>query len=195
MSRITIKQIVELIVLAVAGRVTKENFWAFLRNPQGSLQLGEDKLAEPVVPVPDECVVIVDNGMTIEQMMKASRCAYTAVRAVGINSQSFPVKCDDILVETRLMFVRLNRVVSTRGIKAHLEKKGLRPATLEELLAFWINHRERYQDLFVAVLGSSCVDADGRSFFPHARISTKGLWLVLDEGVWSEDICFLAVAK
>ena len=181
MSRITTDQIAELLAQDKTGRVTRELLQAFLRNPHS------------VNAKPGQYVVSVDYGMSLAGMIVAGQYDW---KNSDINAKNFPVAGEGV-VETKLELIHLNKVASTDEVEAYLEKNGLRPATLAELLAFGAMFPEIQREFPVIALGSSWVDPDGNRDVPclNWNGSERYLNLYWDGSDWYEICRFLAVRK
>lgn len=151
MSSVTLEQIGELIAQANAGRITWENLQAFLQSPENYSASQADVFS-----------VTVDRGKSIEEMVLAGHYDWSNE---NINSANFSI--DGLGVETvEMKPVHLNKVVSSNEVLAHLETLGLRPAKIEELLAFGVSHPEIQREYPVVCLGSSWVGPVGRRLVP-----------------------------
>lgn len=180
MSEITIKQLGELIVQAKSGRVNRENLQAYLRNPNGSMQAG-------IYPV------AVDYTKTIDEMVSAGHYDW---KNDDINSKNFSVSGEGV-VNVNLELIHLNKMISSEDVLAYLEKNGMRPATIAELLAFGATHPEVQREFSIICLGSSWVDSDGDRLVPclYGGGSGRGLSLRWFVGGWNVHCRFLAVRK
>lgn len=106
--------------------------------------------------------------MSFADMIKAG--SYGSVNE-EITAANFPFEGTG-KVETEIRLIHFNKWMTTQHVLAELEKLGLRPATLVELLAFGAKYpeqreypivalgsRARYYDVLVPVLDE---DGDGR---------------------------------
>lgn len=101
-------------------------------------------------------------------------------------------------VETRLELVHYGRAMTTREIEANLNRRGLRPATLAELLALGEQYPDLQRRFPVVALGSSWLYPPGRRPFPYlfesaGKRNVYLCWLGPDHR-WYDDR-FLAVRK
>lgn len=177
MSEITVVQLGELIAQAKAGRVTRENLQKFLLNPDGGTGY----------------TVSVDYGKTVEEMVSAGRYDW---KNDNITTKNFPVNGTGV-VTVALELVHLNKAASSEAVLAHLEANGMRPATVEELLAFGVTYPEIQREFPVICLGSSWVGPLGFRCVPCLGRDGSGRYLCLDWfGIGWGDCCrFLAVRK
>ena len=181
MSNITIDQIGELIAQGKSGRVTRELLQAFLRNPQS------------VNGKPSEYCVTIDYGMKLSEMIDAGHYDW---KNGDINEKNFPVTGEGT-VEVSPELVHFDRVIGTSEVEAELDKMGLRPATIEELLAFGATYPDVQREFPIIALGSSWVDRLGRRSVPFlcSLGSRRYLRLVWFDDLWLEFCRFLAVRK
>src|SRR3989344_3384599 len=138
---ITVEQLGELIAQAKAGRVTRENLQAFLRNPNWVTAGGQ------VGTYP----VVIDYGKTIEEMVATGHYDWSNS---DISSGNFPVSGNGT-ANANLELVHLNKDASSEGGVAYLESLGMRPATIAELLVFGATYPEVQREFPVIALGSS----------------------------------------
>lgn len=180
--KITTEQIGELIKQSRGGnpRVNRENLQAYLRNPNAFLQSG-------LYPV------TVDYGKTIEEMVSAGN--YDR-RNGSINSKNFPIKGKG-KTSVNLEPVHLNKVVSSENVLAYLDENGMRPAVVEELLAFGATYPEIQREFPIICLGSSWVDSLGDRSVPclDRYGSDRRLGLDWFDDGWGGCWRFLAVRK
>jgi hypothetical protein len=181
MSEITVEQLGELIAQAKSGRVTRENLQAFLRNPNGSTQAN-------IYPV------AIDYGKSIEKMVLAGRYDW---KNDDINFKNFPVKGEGTVVNVNLELVHFNKAVSSEDALSFLEANGMRPATVEELLAFGAAYPEIQREFPIICLGSSWVYPGGGRRVPglDGGGSERGLNLSWFDSGWDVDCRFLTVRK
>ncbi|MBU4314955.1 hypothetical protein KJ673_00955 [Patescibacteria group bacterium] len=177
MSQITVEQLGELIAQAKAGRVTRENLQRFLLNLDGGTGY----------------TVSVDYGKTIEEMVSAGRYDWYDDSITSANFLVVGTGVATIAIE----LVHLNKVVSSKEALAYMEANGLRPATIEEQLAFGATYPEVQREFPVVGLGSSWVYRNGVRHAPclYGYGSYRKLDLYWYDDDWSESYRFLAVRK
>jgi hypothetical protein len=182
MDRITTNQIAELLAQDKVGRVTRELLQAFLQNPQSINGQLSSKFT-----------VSVDYGKTVEEMVAAGRYDW---HNDNITTKNFPVSGTGV-VTVDLELVHLNKAVSSEEVLAHLEANGLRPATIEELLAFGAIYPEIQRKFPIVCLGSFWVDPSGIHVVPYLGKggSNRRLNLLWFVSVWGDYCRFLAVRK
>ncbi len=183
MSEITVEQLGELIAQAKSGRITREFLQAFLQNPQSVVNA---KLRE-------EYVVFLDYGKSVEEMVSAGQ--YKRKNS-DINSKNFPTKGEGT-ANVNLELVHFGKSVSSEYVLVYLKENGMRPATVEELLAFGATYPKIQREFPIICLGSSWVDSDGTRSVPYldGRGSERDLnlcWLDVD---WLASCRFLAAVR
>ncbi len=185
MSKITVEQIGELVKQSKGKnpRITRENLQAFLRNPQ-SVNV---KLSE-------EYVVSVDYGKSFEEMVLGGNYDW---KNDNINSLNFPIKGKGT-VNVNLELVHFNKSASSKDVLTYLEANGMRPATIEELLAFGATYPEVQREFPIICLGSFWINRFGNREVPFL-CSRHGFERHLDFEwsifAWFEGYRFLAVRK
>ena len=164
MSKITVEQIGELVEQSKGEnpRVTRENLQAFLQNPNAFLRAS-------VYPV------TVDYRKTVKEMVLAGRYDW---KNDDINSENFPVS-GEWAVSVNLELVHINKSVDSEGVLDYLEENGMRPATVEELLAFGATYPEIQREFPIICLGSSWVNPVGGRCVGTVKKSVSGGYLIL----------------
>lgn len=137
--------------------------------------------------------VTVDYGMTLEQMIAAGR--YDSQNG-DITAEHFPLQGTG-KVEVELHLVHLNKVVSTEEVLAELDRRNLRPAKIEEILALGAKYPNLQKEFPVVALGSVWQRSHGDRY-----VACLGRWLgerCLDLGWfgsdWDGHFRFAAVSK
>jgi len=107
--------------------------------------------------------------------------------------------CKDVSTETREIefeLVHLNKNATTETALAELEKRELRPALYEELLAFAAKYPDLQKQFPIAALGSVC-RYDGSLYSPYVLWYDGGRDLYFDwfGHDWHDRCRFLAVRK
>ena len=138
------------------------------------------------------CKIVVDYTMTLEQMVIAG--CYDLVD-LNITPDLFEVEGEG-QVELEPELVHFGHDRSSEVVLAELEKRGLRPGTLAELLAFGATCPEVQQEFLVVALGSSAeVCGDRRVPFLDGNDSRRVLSLGWFEDGWGGNCRFLAFRK
>jgi hypothetical protein len=137
--------------------------------------------------------VTVDYGLTPEQMIAAGR--YDSVDGV-ITSAHFPVQGEG-KVEREFVLVHFNEVMTTDEVLSELDRRGLRPAKIEELLALGATRPDLQREFLLEALGSSFKDDIGVHSYPclYGLGVDRGLGLDYDVNGLDEFSRFLAVRK
>jgi hypothetical protein len=94
--------------------------------------------------------VVVDYSMSLAEMISAGRYNWTNS---DINAESFPVSGEG-KKEVELELVHLNRDAGTEEVLEELDRQGLRPAKIEELLALGAKHPELQKQFPIIAFGS-----------------------------------------
>ncbi len=102
--------------------------------------------------------------------------------------------------ELEFVYVHMDRSVSTEEVLAEMDKRKLRPAILEELVAFAMAYPEEQRKYPIIGLGTYCiVGAYNRRFraVPHLNENRDGRYLELnrDDYAWLDHYRFLAVRE
>ena len=144
------------------------------------------------VVLPDEFQFIVDYGMDLAMMISVGR--YDWVNR-DITTDRFPLNgSGKTKVDAKLVYFGYN--ISSENVVKELDKKGFRPATIEELLAFGVTNPEIQRQFPVVALGSVCkVDGDRVVACLFRSVSGRSLDLGLWHGDWLDYFRFLAVRK
>ncbi|TSC83630.1 MAG: Uncharacterized protein G01um101413_959 [Parcubacteria group bacterium Gr01-1014_13] len=100
---------------------------------------------------------------------------------------------------TEIVLVHLKKVVTTTEVLAHMDKLGLRPARIEELLAFGEKYPKKQLEFPIVALGSVWVYSDQLRHVACLDRNGSERDLNLDWGnpayAWSEVCRFAAVSK
>lgn len=151
------------------------------------------KPVEPALPTGQIFKVAVDYGQTLEQMIAAGRYDWVSS---GITPKRFPISGEGG-AERELVLVHPNKVASTDEVLAELDRHGLRPAKIEEILALGAAHPELQREFPIVELGSSFVDGLGSRRFAYLGryVALRGLRLFCDVDGWGVRCRFLAARK
>lgn len=136
--------------------------------------------------------VVVDYTQSLAAMIKAGK--YDWVNP-DITEQHFPVKpgSKDVSIE----LVHFDRVMTSDEVLTELDRKGLRPATLPEVLAFGAKYPEKQREFPIVALGSVWRGWNGFRFVPYlwSDAGERGLSLDWLDRRWSGRYRFAAVRK
>lgn len=183
MAKVTLEQVSELHRQIESGRVTREAFQAFLRNPEQFEALSADPLFR----------VTVDYGLPLAQMIASGKYDWTNG---DITPERFPIQGEG-KAPRELVLVHLDKVATTDEALAELDRRGLRPAKIEELLALGAARPELQKEFPIVALGSRFVSRRGGRFFAYLGWFGNGRKLDLgwDGSGWRGVCRFLAVRK
>ncbi len=149
---------------------------------------------KPIEKLAENCYkVLVDYGQTLQQMIAAGK--YNHVNS-NITADNFPVTGhgqQEVVVE----LVHFGREMESEVVLREFETRGLRAATLPELLAFGIKYPEKQREFPIIALDSVWQNRDGYRLIPELWDVAYGRFLDLHwlEFRWSEHYRFLAVRK
>ena len=136
--------------------------------------------------------VIVDYTMSLADMIKAGKYDWTNH---DITEKRFPVKGEG-KKETAVELIHFNRVMNSNQVEQELDKMGLRPGTIEELLAFGATFPETQRKFPILALGSVAEISGGRVVaYLDGGGSERRLRLYWPDNDWSVVCRFLAVRK
>ena len=162
-----------------------------------STDAGEEtivEIAKLIVQAPGQVVhVTVDYTDSLEGMIAAGRYDW---KNNDINAKNFPIQgAGNIAVSTIL--VHFNRYISTADALAELDKLGLRPATLPELLAVGAKETKLQKQFPIIALGSVWQSPHGDRCVPCLGYdgSERELGLSRIGHGWIDVCRFLAVRK
>lgn len=141
----------------------------------------------------DTLLITVDYGKTVDEMVSAGK--YVQFNP-DVNSENFPLPIEKV-GKKEILSVKLfhfNHSVSSKNIARGMSKKGFRPATVAEILAFGATYPELQKQNPIAATGSvfgwfvPCLYSIGNE---------RRLGLDLNVGRWlpSFHYCFLGVYK
>jgi hypothetical protein len=152
--------------------------------------------------------VEVDYSKSLENMVADGKHDY---KNVDINIKNFPRKRkaqttlkeifskEQEKADLEVIAVDFNEAVTTEQAMKRLDELGLRPATIEELLALGAAKPDLQRKFWIVALGSSFVGSDGyrRVPFLRGRSDARGLDLYFGspDWQWDGDSRFLAVRK
>ena len=121
-------------------------------------------------PTPATYPVTVDYSETLEQMIAAGRYH---TRNNDIAAEHFPPVQGTGKVEVELHLIHLGHDASTDTVLAELDRRGLRPATLPELLALGVKYPNLQKEYPVVALGSVW-----RALYGRRHVAYLGSWNV-----------------
>ncbi len=185
------KQLQSLLDLAEQKGLTPERMTVILASgvladvlDAGALLSNRGAVRRALGLGPLEFQITVDYTLDLAAMIAAGKYDYVNP---DIMAGSFPIKGEGKR-ELTAQLVHFNRVISSDDVEKELSKKGLRPATIEELLAFGATFPEVQRRFPIIALGSVAEvrgrrsvsalggDRSGRNLYLYWRVSD---WLGL----------------
>src|SRR5258706_2548056 len=147
---------------------------------------------EPQVPFPGYSVD-VDYSASLEQLVKAGKYDWFNDDITGRNYPSSEKGTAQVLV----YLVSFNRDINSEDVVKELDRQGLRPATLKELLALGASYPDLQRKDLIVALGSTWRDSGGDVRVPDLRSCGSNRYLHLSwwAGVWRSFWRFAAVRK
>lgn len=146
--------------------------------------------------------VTIDRDMSLQAMIGAGMYEF---RDPDITEKNFPTPNADsphrsVSDEIILEIFHLNEVMTTDKIESELDRRGLRSATLMELLALGAQHPELQRRFPLLALVSSLPDSEGRRLVPCLATGGNGglsllLYPACSSTAWSDHCRFVAVRK
>ncbi len=136
------------------GKISKAQFARFLKkeNPFDSTITDKDEVL----------TVTVNRDRTIADSVVAGKYTY---QNNDINDTNFP-RTGAGTESTEIILVHFDKSISTEKALAELEKRNLRPADVQELLAIGEQHPEKQRQFPIICLGSVWQNSDGDRYVP-----------------------------
>ncbi|MEX2209727.1 MAG: hypothetical protein WD846_02450 [Patescibacteria group bacterium] len=170
--------------------------WHRLTRSEGApviAQMAQAMVGEVESGTSESYQLTVNYDRTLVEMVEAGHYDYAND---NITADNFPIEGSGS-AECEGVLVHLDRYASTTEVEAEIAKRGLRPATIEELLAFGEAYPEVQREFPVVELGSSWVDSSGDRLVAYLWSYSDGRDLRLDwyGRDWDSYDRFLAVRK
>ena len=166
-----------------------------LATPEGDLLLDRfvDLMAGANGKPGRSFTVTVNYDLLLERMIEDGKYDWSNN---DITANNFPME-GKVNVEVTIELVHFNRVMESDEVQKELDKQGLRPATLPELLAFAARYPDKQREFPIVALGSVWRSFGGRRDVPYlwSRSSGRGLGLSWLDRRWSILCHFAAVRK
>lgn len=146
----------------------------------------------------DKFLVSVDYSLSIEEMTKSIR-RYGWIHS-KVTNENFPIE-GNRKQEVELQLIKLKHKSSTEEILDEMKSRGLRAATLAELLAFDAKFPNMAMSFYVVALGSIWYSPDGYSYAPELGVSMYGRNVTIvrlprkNERKWSRFLIRFLAAK
>ena len=138
--------------------------------------------------------IMVDYSKTLYEMIAAGKYDW---KNKNITTVNFPH--DNTLGEVKVdvEYIHFDRYIFTKDALAEIDRRGFRPTTIHELLAFGAQYPEEQRKFPIIALGSVWTDRDGYRFVGCLSGNGSGRFLRLNyvEGEWYDRYRFLAVRK
>lgn len=138
-------------------------------------------------------LVTVNYDLSVEDAVKAGKYDCKNDR---ITSKNFPSKRKG-KVDAEIILVKFAKDMESEAILLELDKQGLRPAELPELLAFGEKYPEVQREFPIVALGSVWQDAGDDRNVPclSGGSDERGLYLYWFSVGWDSDYRFAALRK
>ncbi len=139
--------------------------------------------------------VTVDYSQTLEQMIATGKYDW---KNPDITAKHFPVSSSKSgTEEMAIELIKFDRDMQSDDVVCELDKMGLRPADLPELLAFGAKYPEKQHEFPIIALGSVWQGWDGNRLVPYLDSDSGGRNLGTDffGSRWDSLYRFAAVRK
>ncbi len=190
-------------------KVTDERLAAFMRFQhdinervfKGSLNPGDvENALRPLIGQKSKSAsgrqsfeIEVDGTKTLEQLIADGKYDW---KNSDIKKKNFPIKIETKRTATIELF-HFGRNISSEDAAKEMEKEGMRPATIEELLALGAKHPDLQREFPIIALGSVWQDFFGNRGVPGLCLGDDGRSLSLDDwgGDWGGNYRFAGFRK
>jgi hypothetical protein len=166
-----------------------------LTTPQGDALLDKfiDLMAGTSGNSANSYPITINYDLRLERMIEDGHYDW---KNSDIKAKNFPVDGKGTSA-VNIELVHFNRTMHSDEVLAELDKMGLRPATLPELLAFGAKYPEKQREFPIVALGSVWRYLDGHRFVAClcGGGSERYLDLIWLECRWCADCRFAAVRK
>ena len=166
-----------------------------LATPEGDALLDKfvNMLAEASGAIADIFRVQVNYDLKLEAAIRAGNYDW---KNNDINDKNFPSKRSGS-AELDIRLVHFNKNMSSEDVLMELDKMGLRPAELQELLAFGAKYPDEQRKYPIVVLGSVWRSLSGHRLVACLSVGDgkRELNLFYYGDGWGEDCRFAAVRK
>jgi|SRR3989338_7706254 len=150
--------------------------------------------SKPIEQLAKNCYkVFVDYGQTLQQMIANGKYDYANS---DITSGNFPTTANDGKQEVVVELAHFGRDMESDAVLKKFEARGLRAATLPELLAFGATYPEKQREFPIVALGSvRRRDVDRVVPYLNGDGSKRLLYLSWIDNRWNGRCRFAAVRK
>ena len=151
----------------------------------------EGKFGVPSIVL--QYLVTVNYDLSVKDAIAAGKYDW---KNDDITTKNFPSKCTGV-ADMEIILVKFDDTMSSEDVIRELDKKGLRPAALPELLAFGEKYTDVQREFPVIALGSVRQHSDGNRLVPSLfKVASQlCLGLVWFGGKWDSLYRFAAVRK
>ncbi len=150
--------------------------------------------AATLAPTVTSHPVCVNHALSLKDMIKRGKYDW---KNEDITSKNFPHDTAQGTKELNVELVHFGRYIESDEVISEMEKLGLRPATLPELLAFGEKYPDIQREYPVIALGSMWTRPGGGRHVPvlYRDDGERDLGLCWWVGGWSDRCRFVAVCK
>lgn len=133
--------------------------------------------------------ITVDYSKTLAEMIRSGNYRW---RDHAINNKHFQNK-----LSLNVKLIHYDKIMKLDAVIRNLKIRGLRPATLPELLAFGVKYPEKQRRFRIVALGSTWKDSNGWRLVPSLDSDDfgRGLSLGFWSDLWGRGCYFLVVKK
>lgn len=179
--RIIVAIIAEVVRLGGAGK--------FARLAQPTSQALVTELADLIIGQVAVPMVQVAWQAILPWIIAA--CRFTSFVNQDITAEHFPLQPGDLVVKV-VETLGIPRVMSDAEVRKHIDDAGYRPATLVELLWWWLTHPAEQVNCLVVALGSGW---DGLVPYVYGGGGSRSLSLLAVAGGFRADCSFAVVRQ
>lgn len=188
------REFIAAVVESLPMDMTANVAQGWIGNKHGLAKALRASLIPAPESLPDDVYrITVDHTLNLKEAISAGRYDWTNG---DINDKNFP-DTETGKADADMYLVHFNRLISSDDAISELATRGLRPATLRELLAFGAKYPEKQREFPIIELGSVWTHRDGYRFVACLRQfgSERNLGLFWGGLDWSGYCRFAAVRK
>lgn len=137
--------------------------------------------------------LIIDYGRNVEDGIKVGKYNWSNKDITSSHFPSDEVGTEEVFIK----IVHFRRLIATDEVLSELDKMGLRPASLKELLAFGEKYPDLQKEFPIIALYSVWQSLRGNRFCAYLRSFGSERFLSLDwiDTMWNDNCRFAAVCK